>query len=204
MTMTIRHPDGWVGVPDYWPYPLEHGGTLDSPEEWATALADQLAVIEILEPSARARLIEVLLAAARISATTGPRIYLGFVEGWSGPARVLNATVRPRTEFGAMTIEQVAGVDDPAQLGPPFVEDVTTEEGRRGVRCFRYLPVGGDGAICGRLDYAFELGDDVLTITGGDVDLIEFEKLKLAAEAFVTAMRLDGQSSPSTPQQPRE
>lgn len=203
MSVSIIHPSAWIGVPERWPFPTLDRGTFDTPQEWAVALADEESMVEPIEVELRERLISILLMAAQTSVNSGARVYLGFEDGWSGPARVLSAAVRPRADLGGLTLEQVAGFDDPDQLGPPFVEAFDSEAGLAGVRCFRYLPLDDHGVICGRLDYAFEIGDDVLTITGGDPDLVEFEKLKLAAEAFVTVMVVDGQSSPSTPEHPQ-
>ena len=187
MSVSIIHPSAWIGVPERWPFPTVDRGTFDTPQEWADALVDDLGRTTVLSPEVRARVVTVLLLAAQRSLVSGTRLFVAF-SAWDGPAYLLEARELPSAVLGMGSLAAFAGVDDPEQLGVPFSETFVTESGLEGVRCYRYLPAAEHGVICGRLDYAFAAGDSVLTITGGELDLVDFEVLKRGAEALAATV----------------
>jgi|GEM_PF-2479732 len=191
MSFFIDHPDGWIGVPEYWPYPTTYAGTVESPQEWVDALVDELTRLESFSPEVRARVTTVLLLAAQRSMTAGSRMYAAF-ERWDGPAYLVEARVQPVGALGTGSLAEFAGAEDPQQLGAPFSEPFVTTSGLQGVRCYRYLPAAEHGVICGRLDYAFASEDSVLTITGGELDLVDFERLKIVTESLAATVSVEG------------
>ena len=186
MSFRIDHPDGWIGVPEYWPYPTPAGGTVDSPQEWADALADDLNRHHVLAPEVRARVVTVLLLAAQRSLSSETRLFVAFA-AWEGPAYLLEMRELPVAVLGMGSLAEFAGANDPEQLGAPFSEPFVTESGLEGVRCYRYL-AADHGVICGRLAYAFATPESILTITGGELDLVDFEVLKVGAAALAATV----------------
>ena len=120
--------------------------------------------------------------------SAGSRVFVTF-EDWAGPAYVVESLTRSRSALGAQPLESVVGFDDPTQLGPAFVEDFVSASGIEGKRGYRYLPYDDHGVIFGRADYAFERDDEVLTISGGELDLVYFERLKPALAALASSVR---------------
>ena len=188
MSFFIDHPDDWIGVPEYWPFPTAQGAMLDSAEQWANALADELVVSDDLDAAERARIVELLLMAAQRGAAAGSRVFVAF-EDWRGAAYVVESRTESRRQWGAQSLESVVGFDDPTQLGPAFVEDFATASGIEGKRGYRYLPYDDQGVIFARADYAFEQDDEVLTISGGELDLVYFERLKPALSQLAATVR---------------
>lgn len=188
MSFFIDHPDDWIGVPEYWPFPTPRGATLDSPEQWANALADDLTVSEHLSSEARGRVVELMVMAAQRGAAAGSRAFVTF-EDWTGPAYVVESRTQPRTELGTQSLESLVGYDDPNQLGPAFQEDFVTASGLDGKRGYRYLPYDDKGIIYARADYAFEHADEVIMLSGGEVDLVFFERLKPALADLARTVR---------------
>ena len=192
MSFYIEHPDEWIGVPEYWPFPTPQGGIMADAGEWADAVVDGISGDDpdALSPEARARIIALLLLAARRGERAGARVFVAF-EGWDGPAYIVEAVTEPKSVLGSRTLEQFAGVDDPDQVGPPFGESFVTESGLIGARSYRYLPLAEEGVIYARADYVFAEGDVVLSIRGMESDLVFFEKLKpeLAALAGSVSWR---------------
>lgn len=188
MSFFIDHPAQWIGVPDFWPFPSSDGVVFDTPEQWSVAVADALTASGDLSVEARARLIELLLMSSQRSIDAQSRTFITF-EDWEGSAFVVESVTRPRRHWGDAPIESLAGRDDPAQLGPVFSEDFLTASGLSGVRCFRYLPYDNTGVIFGRADYVFEQEDEVITLTGAEIDLVFFEKVKTLLEGLAATVR---------------
>jgi len=181
MSFSLDHPDAWIGVPDHWPFPWLDGTEFSDPEHWIAALLDDLDHQENQEPptpEVRERVREVLTMAAQRSAKAQTRVFVLF-EGWDGPAFFAEALTQREEVLGTRTLEQLAGVDDPTQLGPAYVEQFQTDSGIAGVLCIRYLPFDEHGIVYGRLDYAFHEAGEVLTLSAGELDLVDFERLKV-------------------------
>lgn len=182
MSFLIDHPDQWIGVPEFWPYPTPQGGILATPEEWANAVVDDIDDDE-LSPQARNRILLLLLLAAKRGERAHSRVFVSF-EQWDGPAHIVEAVTEPKSVLGTHTLEQFAGAADPAQLGPSFGETFVSESGLIGARAYRYLPLDEQGIIYARADYVFAEGGHVLSIRGVVDDLVAFEKLKPELEAL--------------------
>lgn len=177
MSFFIEHPDEWIGVPERWPFPGMHGIEYADADEWLTALVDELTLTHKLEPDVRARVWELLAMAAQRGQAAGTRVFVTF-EAWDGPAYVVEALAQERSVLGARSLADAAGADDPTQLGAPFTDDFATHDGTVGAVCIRYLPLNEQGVVYGRIDYAFADDDELLIISGGEIDLVDFEKLK--------------------------
>jgi hypothetical protein len=177
MSLVIRHPDEWIGIPEYWPYPRPDGRELAGPEVWAAELLDEF--IEHGMPEEQRPLVaEVLAMAVQRSIDNRSRLYL-LLETWEGPAYLVEAVTHDRRELGMRDLEDFLGREDETQLGAPFAEPFTTASGLEGARCFRYLPYSDHGVIYGRADYGFIDADTLLTLTGMELDLVHFERLKV-------------------------
>lgn len=180
MSFYIHHPAEWIGVPEHWPFTTSSGLVLETPEQWAVAVADEAAQSEELTAETRSRIIQLMVIAAERGSDVGARVFVAFESGWDSSAYIVESVIHRRSQFGGKLLESIAGLDDPAQLGPEFAEEFITESGLVGVRCYRYLSFDDQAVIYGAADYAFEGGDYVLTISGAELDLIDFEKLKLS------------------------
>lgn len=190
MTFTLHHPDDWIGIPDRWPFPGENGTEFADAEHWITALVDVLGQEEDAPaPPIRERVREVLTMAAQRSARSATRVFVLF-EGWDGPAFIVEALTQSDEVLGTRSLEEFVGADDPAQLGAPYLEDVETRDGLSGVLCIRYLPFDAHGVVYGRIDYAFQAEGQVLTVSGGELDLVDFERLKVHASALAATVAL--------------
>lgn len=190
MSFSLDHPEEWIGVPERWPFPGADGTEFSDPEHWIMAFLDELSQNEDApSPEVRERVREVLTMAAQRSASARTRVFVLF-EGWDGPAFVVEALVRPEEVLGTRSLEEFAGVDDPTQLGPAYVEPFRTESGVGGVLCIRYLPFDEHGIVYGRLDYVFHAEGQVLTLSGGELDLVGFERLKTHMAALAASVVL--------------
>lgn len=187
MSFFIRHPDEWIGVPERWPFPAAHGGEYATVDEWLTALVDELTLLHEFAPEVRARVHELLAMAAQRGQSARSRVFVAF-EAWDGPAYVVEAVAYERSRMGAGSLADAAGADDPTQLGAAYSADFTTEDGTVGAVCVRYLPLNDHGVVYGRVDYAFADDDELLILSGGEIDLVDFEKLKPRIERLAATV----------------
>lgn len=188
MSFYIPHPVEWVGVPEYWPFPWQAGQHLATEQEWVAALVSELEAANGLDAEQAEWLRMVALLAAHQAVRSGGRTFFA-VETWEGPAYIALCLIESDSVIGGRSLEQYAGYDDPEQIGAPFAESFESDSGLIGVRCFRYVPYEGQlGSISGRVDYAFRAGDSVLRLTGAQLDLVLFERMKPLMELLARSI----------------
>jgi hypothetical protein len=173
MTFLVNHPDTWIGVPEFWPFPLPAGGEITSSAQWLDMLMAELQLEGQMEGHVRS----VLTMVADRAVTTGSRHYVTF-DGADEAPFIVQSTIYDESYLGIRSLREFAGVDDPEQVAAPWAEDYTSMYGVTGARCVRYLTYDEQlGSIYGRVDYVFQAGGQVKQLTSMQLDLQLFQRL---------------------------
>ena len=178
MSFIIDHPTSWIGIPERFPFPRAEGAALQNADEWVDELLDELADDAGLREDQRDAAREVLLMVANTRGERdATRSFIAFAS-WDGPVYVVDAIAEEAGVLGGMTLAQYAGEDDPDQLVQPDVTPFVTESGLDGVRCVRHQRYEeGTGIVMARVDYAWLSGEQLLRLTGAQLDLVLFERM---------------------------
>jgi hypothetical protein len=182
----IEHNAPWIGIPETFPY-------LDwaTANEWADALVAEL-VVTFGEPEAgeSAALREYLVTVAESREQRGADRGYIWADGWSTDSYLADVTMISAALSGQLTLDQLAGSEDPLAVEAPVIEPFVTASGLEGVVSARYLNAPGADGLIARADYVFPIPSGHLRLYTAQFDLVRFEKVlpKLADLATTIAI----------------
>lgn len=185
----VRHPEGWIGVPEDWP-----NDTWQSAEDWG---AELVGVLEEdfgePEPEQRAALRTFLIAFAQNRRDRGSTRGYVSVDGWAGPIYLADLVLTHRSSVGDTTLEQMAGADDPEAIEKPIIDPFVTNSGLAGLYSVRYLNPPEVGGLVVRADYVWPMEDGFIQLYTSQLDLVAFERVLPRLEALAkTVSVVDG------------
>ncbi|MBH0129507.1 hypothetical protein [Salinibacterium sp. NK8237] len=177
MSVFVRYPDDWIGVPPCGP--LEEYST---PRVWAQALVDE--VVEIARVKLSGDESEALVGALSLIATDtaarGVQASYIFLESFNGPVHYVEGEMIPRSAVGDAPVEEIAGSRDPDVIREPTLTEIVTTSGLRGVLCVRHAPFDEEAShiVTLRATYAFEVEGGFFVLRNATTDLVGFERFR--------------------------
>ena len=178
MSVFVRYPDDWIGVPEFGDDEL-----FAEPDAWATALTDELIALGIDEPltaSERAALIGALTLLGSGVHERGARAAYVHLGSLRGPIDVVDLALVPRADVGDAPAHEIAGSLDPDAMQPPTVTNILTPGGLHGALVIRHAPFDAEAPhiVTLRATAALDIGEGFAVLGTSTTDLAGFEALR--------------------------
>lgn len=190
MSVFVRYPDDWIGVPEFGPDEV-----FATARDWAQALTDELIteVGEQLEQEERAALVGALTVIGVSVAERGAAASYVFLHSIRGPVDFVDLELVPRSAVGDAPASDIAGALEPDAINPPTVTELSTANGLRGALVIRHAPLDADAPhiVTLRASAALDVGDGFAVLATSTTDLAGFEAFRPHFMALIESVAVD-------------
>jgi hypothetical protein len=188
VSFSIDYPNDWIGIPEF-----GEGEVFATPQDWATALAAEIAPDLRPRPRRRQRaaLTDVLaLYGASVAEIGAGRGYIWLDTLETAPFLVGSRTIA-RADVGDAPITDIAGAGGEADYVPPIVTDVVTDSGLRGISVERHAPLDDAAVHVGHLigTYVFEVEEGFIMFGTSTTDFAGYDRFRPHFAEFARTVR---------------